>query len=596
MKNSKNAESGKLLTFLTPSSLIGSSRYLRLKVTIVILLVTISIVFLLIVFFVSHFWLQRFLNEETQNQTRWQVENTKNSIEFFVNQKVSALRFLASGYRFDQLLDQKVLYYLYSNFKKNFGDAVDLGVIDSMGIMRSYAGPYNLKDKDYSNHTWFKQAEVQDVCVSEVFMGYRGIPHFAIAVKTTIPETNGFWILRATIDIKTLQWLISAINLKANDDAFITTPKGVLQTPSRFHGDVLKFSDIKMPYLQHGVNVSEQEMPDGTPFIYAYTYIKDSPWILAAIIRSKAETSTAKSFLNQLVTIFIVSILIIIVITLRMAHSMVNWIKEADEKRQEALSEIEHSGELVSIGRLAAGVAHEINNPLSIIGQRAGLIKDILEMSEDGGVPPSAEGVKTPINDTKNKEKFIGLINGILDAVNRCRTITHRLLGFARRMDASYELIDLNETILEVLSFLDKEILFRDIKLVRNLAPNLPQIKTDRGQVQQVLLNIINNAVDAVAREGVIELSSEQKDSQTIAVSISDNGKGIPKSHLKHIFEPFYTTKEKDKGTGLGLFISYGIIRKLGGSIHVDSEADKGTTFIIELPLKAKEEVPNAAN
>ncbi|MBF0486538.1 MAG: ATP-binding protein [Nitrospirae bacterium] len=590
MKNTRDVESGRLLTFLTPSSIAGPSRYLRLKVTIVILLVTISIVFLLIVFFVSHFWLQRFLNEETQNQTRWQMETTKNSIEFFINLKISALRFLASGYQFEQLLDQKVLYYLFSDFKKDFGDAVDLGVIDSMGIMRSYAGPYNLKDKNYSDQDWFKQVEVQDVCVSEVFMGYRGTPHFAVAVKTTIPETNGFWILRATVEIKTLQWLISTINLKVNDDAFIVTPKGVLQTPSRFHGDVLKISDIKMPYLQHGINVSEQELPNGTPFIYAYTYIKDSPWILAAIIRSKAETSAAKSFLNQLITIFIVSILVIIVITLKMAHSMVNWIKEADDKRQEALSEIEHSGKLASIGRLAAGVAHEINNPLSIIGQRAGLIKDILEMSEEG----KSHDFAAMMDDMKTREKFISLTNGIVDAVNRCRTITHRLLGFARRMDATYELIDLNETILEVLSFLDKEILFRDIKLVRNLAPDLPQIKTDKGQVQQVFLNIINNAVDAVAREGVIELSSEQKDAQTVAVYISDNGKGIPKAHIKHIFEPFYTTKEKDKGTGLGLFISYGIIKKLGGSIRVNSETEKGTTFIIELPLHFNEEGSSA--
>ncbi|MBF0515754.1 MAG: ATP-binding protein [Nitrospirae bacterium] len=589
MKNTRTIESGRHNTAVSPSSITSPLRYLRLKISIVILLVTISIVFLLIVLFVSNFWLQRFLNEETQNQTRWQMENTKNSIEFFINLKVSALRFLASGYQFDQLLDQKVLYYLFSNFKKDFGDAVDLGVIDSMGIMRSYAGPYNLKGKNYSDQGWFKQVEVQDSCVSEVFMGYRGNPHFAVAVKTAIPETNGFWILRATVDIKTLQWLISTFNLNVNDDAFIVTPKGILQTPSRFHGDVLKYSDIKMPYLQHGVNVSEQELPNGTPFIYAYAYIKDSPWILSAIIKSRAQTPTAKSFLNQLIAIFVISILIIIVITVKMAHSMVNWIRDADEKRQEALSEIEHSGKLASIGRLAAGVAHEINNPLSIIGQRAGLIKDILEMAE------GREDFKSMIDDMKNRDKFIGLTNGILDAVTRCRTITHRLLGFARRMDTAYELIDLNETLLEVLSFLDKEILFRDIKLVRNLDPDLPQIKTDKGQVQQVFLNIINNAVDAVAREGVIELSTKKKDSQTVAVFISDNGQGIPKSRVKHIFEPFYTTKEKDKGTGLGLFISYGIIRKLGGSIAVESEIDNGTTFIIELPLFSNEEESNAA-
>jgi len=229
---------------------------------------------------------------------------------------------------------------------------------------------------------------------------------------------------------------------------------------------------------------------------------------------------------------------------------------------------------MASIGRLAAGVAHEINNPLAIINEKAGLMKDLLEVSG---------------NLEHQKEKFIGLINGISDSVTRCRTITHRLLGFSRRMEISQDAIDINDAVQEIIGFLEKEILYRGIHLELNLQKNLPKIITDKGQVQQVFLNIINNAMDALKENGDITVSTYTKDDQFVRVVIKDNGSGIPKENLKHIFEPFYSTKEKGKGTGLGLSISYGIMQKLGGAILVESEVNTGTTFIVEVPVNVRE-------
>jgi two-component system NtrC family sensor kinase len=187
----------------------------------------------------------------------------------------------------------------------------------------------------------------------------------------------------------------------------------------------------------------------------------------------------------------------------------------------------------------------------------------------------------------QNKEKFLGLINGIFDSVSRCRTITHSLLGFSRRIEVS-DIFDVNESIREVVGFIEKDIMYRNIKLDLDLRKEPLKVKSAKGQLQQVFLNIINNAVDAVEEGGLIKVSTRTKDS-TIQVVISDNGSGIPKDKLKHIFEPFYTTKEKGKGTGLGLSISYGIIQRLGGTIHVESEINKGTTFIVDIPMKTEE-------
>ena len=124
--------------------------------------------------------------------------------------------------------------------------------------------------------------------------------------------------------------------------------------------------------------------------------------------------------------------------------------------------------------------------------------------------------------------------------------------------------------------------------LLSRLKEDLSRVVSDKGQLQQFFLNIINNAIDAVEDGGSILVSTELRDIDSIRVTIKDNGQGIPKDKLKHIFEPFYTTKAKGKGTGLGLSISYGIINRLGGSIQVESEVGAGTTFNVELPIRAE--------
>jgi signal transduction histidine kinase len=227
---------------------------------------------------------------------------------------------------------------------------------------------------------------------------------------------------------------------------------------------------------------------------------------------------------------------------------------------------------LASLGRIAAGVAHEINNPLAIVNEKAGLMQDILEMS----------------GDFENKEKFLGLINGVVGSVNRCRAITHRLLGFARKMDIVIGEMDINESIKDVKGFLEKEILLKDLRLEMNLMEGLPKINSDKGQLEQVFLNIIKNAIDAVEEGGLITIATAIKDENSVQASVRDNGPGIPEDKLKQIFEPFFTTKGREQGTGLGLFVSYGIMKKLGGSIIVESEVDKGTTFIIDIPVSPK--------
>jgi two-component system NtrC family sensor kinase len=153
-------------------------------------------------------------------------------------------------------------------------------------------------------------------------------------------------------------------------------------------------------------------------------------------------------------------------------------------------------------------------------------------------------------------------------------------------MDVEVQLLDVNDVITETLGFLEKEALYRNIKLNLELAQDLPKIASDRGQLQQIFLNILNNALAATDKGGTISLVSFERDSETVGVTIQDTGHGMSDETLKHVFEPFFTTKEAGQGTGLGLSITYGIVKRLGGDIEVQSKVGTGTRFTVYLPKK----------
>jgi signal transduction histidine kinase len=182
------------------------------------------------------------------------------------------------------------------------------------------------------------------------------------------------------------------------------------------------------------------------------------------------------------------------------------------------------------------------------------------------------------------KERLSKIVETMLKSVDRCSTITHRLLGFAKRMDPVTSRVALAPLIEEVLSFQGKEAEYRSIAIDLAMPQDLPTIDSDRGQLQQVFLNILGNAFAAVDDGGRIDISAEVEENNTVAVTIRDNGTGIPEEHIGRIFEPFFTTKA-EYGTGLGLSITYGIVEKLGGRIDVESKVGEGASFTVRLPV-----------
>jgi signal transduction histidine kinase len=190
----------------------------------------------------------------------------------------------------------------------------------------------------------------------------------------------------------------------------------------------------------------------------------------------------------------------------------------------------------------------------------------------------------------RQDEELIGYIDDVLDAVERCGKITRQLLRFARKFEVKIEEVNLKEVISDVLVFHDKEAVYRNIKVYVDVPEEMPSIQTDRSKLQQVLVNLVNNAFQAVDDGCLLDIEVSPEASDKIRIIISDNGCGMPEENLPKIFEPFFTTKDGNKGTGLGLAITYGLVKKLHGDITVKSKINEGTTFTITLPTRIQEE------
>ena len=245
---------------------------------------------------------------------------------------------------------------------------------------------------------------------------------------------------------------------------------------------------------------------------------------------------------------------------------MLDSIKERDERLKEyTKKEIMKSERLAMVGQLAAGVAHEINNPLGSILIYSHLL----------------------IEDLEKEDPRRGNIEKIVNQATRCKKIVKGLLDFSRQTEPEMKLSDINTIVKEVLSLVERQVMFHNIKVIKKLSPDLPTILLDKNQIQQVLMNIILNAVEAMDGQGKLTVETFS-DEEYVKTKFTDTGCGISEENMKKLFQPFFTTKETGHGTGLGLSISYGIIRKHNGKISVSSKIGKGSTFTIVLPVREK--------
>lgn len=248
---------------------------------------------------------------------------------------------------------------------------------------------------------------------------------------------------------------------------------------------------------------------------------------------------------------------------LTLTRTLEEKVKEKTKELEETHKHLIRTEKLTSLGKMAAGVAHEINNPLTGVLTFSKLLLD--DMDKDD---PKREDLRTIVEETL-----------------RCRDIVRSLLDFSRETKSEKKLEDINNIIEDTLFLITRQAAFQDIEIVKNPAEALPQIPLDAGQIKQVFMNMFLNAAEAMPGRGTLTITTLCEDNKFVVVKIKDTGCGIPEENMPKIFDPFFTTKEVGKGTGLGLAVSYGIIETHQGLIEVKSKVGEGTEFAIKLPM-----------
>ncbi|MBI4775570.1 MAG: ATP-binding protein [Deltaproteobacteria bacterium] len=510
------------------------------------------------------------ISNENRLRTLRITSNTRRTITYFLEERLDALRFIVQGRKPESLTSNEELRYLLLNLKMGFGGFVDLGLIDQSGMQINYAGPFDLQGKSYKDQDWFTKCAEECSYISDVFLGYRNRPHMIIAQRWPVGEDGSFYVLRSTLDITKFITIISSLDLTAGSDAFICNHEGLLQTPSRHFGEVLAKITLPIPEYSPHSQIMEVEDHKGNPILVGYAFIENSPYILMLVKRSEEVMKGWYSLRDEMIWFFFGSSVVILIVVYGMATFIMNRVYDADQGRLKAMERLESSSRLISVGRLATGVAHEINNPLAVISENAGLLKDIFTFKKE----------------YKEDPQLMELIDAVLESVERSGAITKQLLGFARQFEPSISPLHLKEVMSEVLSFLGKEPLYRNISVHMDIPEDLPVIYSDRRSLQQIFLNLINNAIQAMNSGGLLDITARKIQGDRVSISIQDNGRGISPENLKKIFEPFFTTRGLNGGTGLGLSITYGLVRKLNGDITVHSELGVGTMFVITLPFR----------
>lgn len=512
---------------------------------------------------------------DLNHRTKQLTAAAKSAVTFFMEERLNALTFTVNENGYEQLTENTRLAEILKNLKLGFGGVTDLSVLDADGNQVAYAGPFKLEGKNYKNQSWFEQSIKKINYISEVFTGYRGIPHIIITVRST-KQDGSFFILRATLDTERLMQTLSSYKTGDYADIFLVNREGILQTPSSHYGAIftrtdLIFSDDSDEISVNKIRLNKKDIISGRSFISrGLTY---TPFILMVLKEKAGMLKFWQDMSFKFNWIMGGSVIIILIVITFASTFMVNKLYWADKAKAETMIQMEQSQQLASIGQLAAGVAHEINNPLAVINQTAGYMKDLF-------------GFKGQV---RNDDEIVEYIDSILDAVDRCGTITRQLLGFVRQFDVKIKKINLQKLISQVLCLHNKEAEYRQINVTVSVPDSFPELETDSSKLQQILVNLINNAFQAVEEGDNLDIIATQRDAQTIQLVIHDTGCGIPEENLKKIHEPFFSTKKDKSGTGLGLSITYNLVKKLGGRILVQSNEGVGTSFTIILPIKMKE-------
>jgi len=496
-------------------------------------------------------------------------ESQRNTVDLFLQERVINIFSQFQSKEFNLIPTRLKMEDYLQNLRQVSDAFIDVGFLNDAGIQIGYAGPFPyLQDKNYASEEWFSTLinENQNHFISDIYLGFRNKPHFTIAVKQLIDGKH--YVMRTTLDPDKFYMFLRTINHAKGVESALINHAFIYQIVDPDRGQLFGLSDFR-PSAMTGTDVQEIKK-EGDSILVAYSWLKETPWAL--IVREPLNIAHAQMYRARRIMIACIVFLAVVVFMVIWftTNSLVDRARDSAEKRDELQAQLLHAAKLASVGELATGVAHEINNPLAIIMATTGVVRDMLNPAF--GLEASPEDIL----------KELGTVDS---AVLRAKGITQKLLDYGRKNPPRPVPCKLNLLVDEVLSgFKQHELEIQNIVIHRDFGQNLPEIFVDPDQVRQILLNMINNAGDAINGTGAITVATHSNKDHVL-VTVTDTGHGMTSDQVKKVFDPFYTTKEVGKGTGLGLSVSMSIAKSMGGSIEVQSIPDVGSSFTVSFPI-----------
>lgn len=555
------------------------SPYAAMRRTILASMILIPLITFIIILGIGYYYFATSLENGTISSMKRIIEDHRHMIDTFLNGRKANLEFILHSYSYEVLTKPENLLSILDRLQKQSSAFLDLGIFDEEGIHVNYQGPYKLVGRDYGQEDWFNEVLKKGYYISDIFLGYRRIPHFIIAL--TREEEGKKWVIRATIDTYLFSDLVKKVRIGKTGEAYLLNKEGIFQTERRSGGNLMDKDPENIKYLSphEGVKTFFEDDSRGEEYIYATTWLKGKEWLLVVRQQKADAFRTLRSAAYLIVLITIIGSAAIIGLALYLTDRIIRRMERIDVDREQLSGQLIRASRLAELGEMAAGFAHEINNPLQIIKNEQSLIETILdELKEKGELRPSED-----LDELKDSTRQIK------EQVDRCAEITQAILKFGRKSEPVSEDIDLSTFIPEVTGMIAKKASVHGINIKREVEEHNLTIHGDPAQLQQVLLNLFNNAIDAIivrhrSEGGELVIGAKAEKNGTAEIWVKDNGCGISAENLKKIFTPFFTTKPVGKGTGLGLSVCYGIIEHMGGLLKVSSERGVGTTFTIEMP------------
>lgn len=503
------------------------------------------------------------LREKTLQLLRTEVRYHQQAVDRFLAERIDDLQQITHATELQTLTRPGAIAAALASLNIREPYFSDLGIIDAQGRHLAYAGPYDLMRQNYARTDWFAAAMARGVFVSDVFSGFRNRPHFIIAVRQN--EGNRPLILRATVNSGFFDNLVSRIVPTTGGQSFLVNAKGAVQTSPPGTEQWMEPSGLQLPEQFDGVRVTED---DGR--VRVMGWLENVPWLSVVEVDQREVFKQIRRVRVLGLFVFVLGAILIVFTALLTTNHLVSRLETKRRSIRLMGHHLRQANKMTLSLLLHKGFFQEINEAMANIDSAAALIgeqfrKTLGPQADRGGLDENLGQIKAEIL--------------------RSRATIQQLIGFSQPPVPVIADIDINQVLKGLIDLFQREFLFKNIRVHKDFQEPPPVIRGDPSQLEQVIQNLMFNALDAIEKEGLITLTTRMQD-DFVHITVADDGPGIAPDIMEKIFAPPFTTRPGR--LGLGLAICREILKKMGGDIHIDSQPGQGAAFTVLIPVRFK--------